>query len=121
MSTVSPVTAIDPGLVGALSADATFDATVCMNCGVCTAVCPLGLEALPRKVFHYAALGMRQAVIAHAEEVYSCLLCRMCEVSCPAGVHITANVRALRHYLNHTELTTTEPDSAGRDRTGSGL
>jgi len=121
MTTVSAVPAIDPDLVSTISADAAFDATVCMNCGVCTAVCPLGLQALPRKVFHYAALGMRQTVLGHAEEIYSCLLCRMCEVSCPAGVHITANVRALRHYLNHTDLTTTEPDPAGSDRAGAGL
>jgi heterodisulfide reductase subunit C2 len=104
MSTVTPVGGIDRDLVDAISADAAFDATVCVNCGVCTAVCPLGLEALPRKVFHYAALGMRDAVLEHTEEVYSCLLFRMCEVSCPAGVSITANVRALRHYLNHTEF-----------------
>jgi len=36
------------------------------------------------------------------ETVFSCLLCKLCEVNCPAGVHITENVRALRHYSTAT-------------------
>jgi heterodisulfide reductase subunit C2 len=101
---VTPTPVADPELAAAIAVGTGYDASVCMNCGVCTAVCPLGLEALPRKVFHYASLGLREKVLEQTEAVYSCLLCRMCESSCPAGVHITANVRALRHYLNHTEL-----------------
>ena len=64
-----------------------FDAEACMNCGVCTAVCPLGLE---------------DRVLAETETIYSCLLCRACQESCPAGVHIADNVRTLRHHLNRT-------------------
>jgi heterodisulfide reductase subunit C len=26
----------------------TFNADACMHCGVCTAVCPMGIEMLPR-------------------------------------------------------------------------
>lgn len=77
-----------------------FDADVCMNCGVCTATCPLGLDVLPRRLFRYVLLGLEERVTAQTEAVYSCLLCRLCEESCPAGVHIAENVRALRHYLN---------------------
>jgi heterodisulfide reductase subunit C len=103
MSEAPTIRTLDPGLAGVIGADAAFDAEVCMNCGVCTAVCPLDLEHLPRRVMHDASVGNRAAVVEHAEEIYSCLLCRMCEASCPAGVHITANIRALRHYLNHDE------------------
>ena len=73
-----------------------------MNCGVCTAVCPLGLDLLPRRLFRYVVLGLEDRVLAETETVYSCLLCKACEESCPAGVHITENVRSLRHYLNRT-------------------
>lgn len=79
-----------------------FDAEACMNCGVCTAVCPLGIDLLPRRIFRYVELGMEDRVLAETETVYSCLLCRLCEESCPAGVHITENVRTLRHHLNRT-------------------
>jgi heterodisulfide reductase subunit C2 len=79
-----------------------FDAEACMNCGVCTAVCPLGLDVLPRRLFRYVELGLEDKVLAETETVYSCLLCRLCEESCPAGVHITENVRTLRHHLNRS-------------------
>ena len=79
-----------------------FDAEACMNCGVCTAACPLGLDVLPRRLFRYVELGLEDRVLAETETVYSCLLCRLCEESCPAGVHITENVRTLRHYVNRS-------------------
>jgi heterodisulfide reductase subunit C len=79
-----------------------FDAEACMNCGVCTAACPLGLDVLPRRLFRYVLLGLGERVAAETETVYSCLLCGLCEESCPAGVHITENVRTLRHHVNRT-------------------
>ncbi|HEX7659105.1 MAG TPA: 4Fe-4S dicluster domain-containing protein [Pseudonocardiaceae bacterium] len=93
---------LHPELVDEIDRGGDFNATECMNCGVCTAVCPLGIDALPRRLFHQVTLGMRDALLEQAETVYSCLLCGACEVNCPAGVHIAENVRGLRHYLNHT-------------------
>lgn len=77
-----------------------FDAFACLNCGVCSALCPLGIEHLPRELFRYVVLGMKEELLQQQETVFSCLLCKMCEVSCPAGVHITENVRTLRHYFD---------------------
>ncbi|MHB0884355.1 MAG: 4Fe-4S dicluster domain-containing protein [Bacillota bacterium] len=77
-----------------------FNASACMNCGVCSAVCPMGIELLPRKLFRYVLLGMEDQVKENTETIYSCLLCKMCEVNCPAGVHIAENVRSLRHFIN---------------------
>ena len=76
-----------------------FDAEACMNCGVCTATCPLGVDLLPRRLFRYAVLGLDERVRAESDAIFSCLLCRACEESCPAGVHITENVRVLRRHL----------------------
>lgn len=89
------ISARAPGAVG-------FDATACVNCGVCSATCPMEIEGLPRRLFHHVVLGLRDRVIAETETVYSCLLCGACEENCPAGVHITENVRLLRGYLNRT-------------------
>jgi heterodisulfide reductase subunit C len=77
-----------------------FDAAACLNCGVCTAVCPLGVNLLPRRLFRHVLLGLEEKLLAEAETVYSCLQCGLCEESCPAGVRITENVRTLRSYLN---------------------
>jgi heterodisulfide reductase subunit C len=95
---------VSPDLAERVREAGAFDAEACMNCGVCTAACPLGLDVLPRRVFRYVLLGLEDRVQAEGENVYSCLLCRLCEESCPAGVHITENVRTLRHHLNRELL-----------------
>jgi heterodisulfide reductase subunit C len=77
-----------------------FDATACMNCGVCSALCPMEIELLPRKIFRYALLGLEDKLLENTQNIYSCLLCKMCESNCPAGVHIAENVRFLRYYIN---------------------
>ena len=95
-------TIVSPELAERVRQAGAFDAEACMNCGVCTAVCPLGIDLLPRRIFRYVELGMEDRVLAETEAVYSCLLCRLCEENCPAGVHIAENVRTLRHHLNRT-------------------
>jgi len=39
------------GLVDEVRQDASFNASACMNCGICTAICPMGLDHLPREIF----------------------------------------------------------------------
>jgi heterodisulfide reductase subunit C len=92
----------NPDLATVLERSDEFNADACMNCGVCSAVCPLGVEILPRRLFRYVLLGMEHRLAQETETVYSCLLCKMCEENCPAGVHIADNVRSLRHYINRT-------------------
>jgi heterodisulfide reductase subunit C len=92
-------TVVNPALVDELHRLGDFDAAACMNCGVCSATCPLGIDMLPRRLFRYVVLGMDARVCEESETVFSCLLCRACEESCPAGVHITENVRVLRRWL----------------------
>jgi heterodisulfide reductase subunit C len=87
------------GLARKLLGRGSFDAQACMNCGLCSATCPLGIDLLPRRLFRYVLFGMDEQVRAESEAVFSCLLCRACEQSCPAGVHITENVRLLRGWL----------------------
>jgi heterodisulfide reductase subunit C len=81
-----------------------FDAWACLNCGVCTALCPLGVEILPRRLFRLVTLGLEDQVREHIPQIYSCLLCRMCEASCPAGVHIAENIRSLRTMVNRSQF-----------------
>ena len=87
------------GMIRQLEAIGTFDADACMNCGVCSAACPLGIDLLPRRLFRYALLGLEDRVHDASGPIFSCLLCQACEANCPAGVHITENMRVLRHGL----------------------
>jgi heterodisulfide reductase subunit C len=76
----------------------------CIQCGTCTAVCPLPREdvLLPRQILRLLHLGRREELLERAEAIYSCLLCRLCEETCPAGVSIPECVRFLRGHLNRT-------------------
>jgi heterodisulfide reductase subunit C len=94
------MTQVNPDFVEEVRMSDRFNAFACMNCGVCSVVCPLGIELLPRKLFRYVLLGLKDKVLANQDVIYSCLLCRMCEANCPAGVGIAENVRLLRYYLN---------------------
>jgi heterodisulfide reductase subunit C len=91
---------VNPDFVDEVKRSEEFNASACMNCGVCTAVCPMGIELLPRKLFRYVLLGIKDRVLENVETIYSCLLCRMCEANCPAKVRIAENVRTLRYYIN---------------------
>ena len=87
---------VDTRLAGDTRRAAEFDASACLNCGVCAALCPLGFDILPRRLFRFVLLGLEDDLDQHRTEIYSCLLCRMCEANCPAGVHIAENIRHLR-------------------------
>lgn len=90
---------VDRGLADAMHLLGEFDAERCMNCGICTATCPLGIDLMPRRLFRYVLLGLEDRVREETATVFACLLCRACEQSCPAGVHIAENVRLLRRRL----------------------
>ncbi len=81
-----------------------FNAEACYHCGTCTALCPLGYEIAPRKLFREVMLGLEDRLKESVPEIYSCLLCRMCEEYCPAGVHIAENMRYLRTHINRKEF-----------------
>ncbi|MFZ5633791.1 MAG: 4Fe-4S dicluster domain-containing protein [Bacillota bacterium] len=91
---------VNPDFVDEVKRSEEFNASACMNCGVCSAVCHMGIELLPRKLFRYVLLGLKDKVLENMEAIYSCLLCKMCEANCPAKVHIAENVRSLRYYVN---------------------
>jgi heterodisulfide reductase subunit C len=90
----------NPEFLEAMKLADSFNASACINCGSCTALCPLGINLLPRKLFRYVLMGAEEKVLENTPNIYSCLLCRMCEDNCPAEVHIAENVRILRTYIN---------------------
>jgi len=91
---------VNPDFIERVKVSEEFDAVACMNCGVCSALCPMEIELLPRKIFRYAMLGLENKVLENTQNIYLCLLCKMCEANCPAEVHIAENVRFLRYYIN---------------------
>jgi heterodisulfide reductase subunit C len=91
---------VDREFLDKLKVGEDFNASDCLNCGSCSALCPLGIDLMPRRLFRYVLLGAKDRVLESADSIYSCLLCKLCEDNCPAGVHIAENVRTLRAYIN---------------------
>jgi heterodisulfide reductase subunit C len=91
---------VNAGFLEEVSCSEGFNAYACMHCGLCTAICPMGFDLLPRRMFRYVMLGLEEKVVENAETIFSCLLCKMCEENCPGGVHIVENIMCLRCYLN---------------------
>ena len=91
---------VNSNFLDEVSCSNEFNAFACMNCGICTAVCPMGLDLLPRQLFRYVLIGLEDKVIENTETIYTCLLCKMCEENCPAEVKIAENVKCLRYYIN---------------------
>jgi heterodisulfide reductase subunit C len=98
------MTKVSSQLAAELKQSEEFNAEACFHCGTCTALCPLGYKIIPRKLFRQVLLGMEEKVQESIPEIYSCLLCRMCEEYCPANVHIAENMRYLRKYLNENQF-----------------
>ncbi|MHA1578117.1 MAG: (Fe-S)-binding protein [Candidatus Freyarchaeota archaeon] len=79
----------------------------CYRCGFCRAACPifesLGVEswnARGRILLLLALLDNRIEVSdSFIDRVYSCSLCKECEVLCPPGVNVSGIVEAARHEL----------------------
>lgn len=98
------MTKVSSELAARLKTDEEFNAEACFHCGTCTALCPLGYEILPRKLFREALLGLEDKVQSSIPQIYSCLLCRMCEENCPMEVHIAENIRRLRGWINREKF-----------------
>jgi len=94
------MTKVNSNFLDEVKCSEDFNAYACMHCGLCTALCPMGLDLLPRRLFRFVLIGLEDKVIENIETIYSCLLCKMCEENCPAEVKIAENVKCLRCYIN---------------------
>jgi Fe-S oxidoreductase len=91
---------VNPDFARSMRLSDEFNAQACINCGNCTALCPIGLDPLPRTLFRHAIMGLEEKVAQNTETVFTCLLCKACEDKCPAGVKITESIRTMRSYFN---------------------
>ena len=75
---------IDTSVLHDMKAFGAFDISACVNCGNCTAVCPLSKDsvAFPRRMIRYAQLGQKDDVIA-SRELWLCYYCAECSDTCP--------------------------------------
>jgi len=91
---------IDPNLMKDLKAFGLKDANKCMQCGNCTAVCPLSTPEtpFPRKLIKYAQMGLKDKILK-SPEPWLCYYCGDCSDTCPRGADPGETMMVMRRYL----------------------
>ncbi|MFX0062397.1 MAG: 4Fe-4S dicluster domain-containing protein [Candidatus Hermodarchaeota archaeon] len=90
---------VKPQLFTKIKKLGAFDVTACMNCGVCTASCPLSVSGneFPRKLIRYAILGLKDKVLSRPEP-WLCYYCGDCSQTCPSQADPGRFMMAVRRY-----------------------
>ncbi len=76
------------------------DMELCMQCGNCSAACPLssGANAFPRKIYRYLQLGLKDKLL-ESPEPWLCYYCGDCNIDCPRGAEPAETMMATRRWL----------------------
>lgn len=93
------------------------DIKACMQCGTCTAACPMAneMDFFPRKVMHFSQFGM----LSHMEGINSywkCASCHSCSVRCPRGIDIARVMESLRLLVLRTGKNHIEPSQIPKEK-----
>jgi len=91
---------IRPDLYQEVSQFGARDMEICMQCGNCSASCPLstGNDAFPRKIYRFLQLGLRDELLRSAEP-WLCYYCGECNTDCPRGAEPAETMMAVRRWL----------------------
>ena len=91
---------IQPELLEKLTEFGVNDASLCFNCGNCTAICSLSSESVPfpRKPIRYLQLGLEDKLMA-SPEPWLCYYCGDCSDTCTRQADPGEVMMGLRRYL----------------------
>jgi heterodisulfide reductase subunit C len=69
----------------------------CLQCGTCTGTCPVSyaMDMTPRQMVALFRAGMIEEVL-QSKAIWLCASCYSCTVRCPAGIHVTDTLYALK-------------------------
>ena len=69
----------------------------CLQCGSCSGICPIApfMDYTPRRLINMVREGFKYEAL-HSRTVWLCASCYSCTVNCPAGIHITDVMYALK-------------------------
>jgi len=91
---------LDPGLHREIARYGGGDVTACMNCGNCTATCPLSTDTqgFPRQIIHLLQVGNRERLRTTLEP-WLCYYCGECSETCPRDANPAETMMAARRWL----------------------
>jgi ferredoxin len=93
-------TRVDPGLLLELKEYGAVNPEACINCGNCTAICPLTTSdhPFPRRTIHTVQLGLREHLLTSIDP-WLCYFCGDCSITCPRGAEPAETMMAARRWL----------------------
>ncbi|MGQ9756411.1 MAG: 4Fe-4S dicluster domain-containing protein [Bryobacteraceae bacterium] len=92
---------VNPNLHREIVGFGGHDVGLCMNCGNCTAICPISEEpgaSFPRRIIHLLQVGHVNKLLQTADP-WLCYYCGECSESCPRGANPGETMMATRRYL----------------------
>jgi Fe-S oxidoreductase len=91
---------VDPELYRELAKYGARDMEICMQCGLCSAACPLssGTNSFPRKIYRYIQLGLKDKLLKSSVP-WLCYYCGDCNKDCPRGAEPAETMMAARRWL----------------------
>jgi heterodisulfide reductase subunit C len=91
---------VDPGLMTELKQYGAVNPEACINCGNCTAVCPLTTSEhpFPRRTIRNIQMGLRERLAANIDP-WLCYFCGDCSITCPRGAEPAETMMATRRWL----------------------
>jgi len=93
-------TSIDPELYREVEKFGARDMEICMQCGNCSASCPLseGTNPFPRKIYRYLQLGLKDKLLK-SPVPWLCYYCGECNKDCPREAEPAETMMATRRWL----------------------
>ncbi len=91
---------VDPTLIPELKQYGAINPEACINCGNCTAVCPLTTSEhpFPRRTIRLVQMGLRERLITSIDP-WLCYFCGDCSITCPRGAEPAETMMAARRWL----------------------
>jgi quinone-modifying oxidoreductase subunit QmoC len=93
-------TRVDPDLLHELKEYGAINPEACINCGNCTAICPLTTSEypFPRRTIRYIQMGLKQPLLESLDP-WMCYFCGDCSITCPKGAEPAETMMAARRWL----------------------
>ncbi len=91
---------VDPTLVAELKQFGAVNPDACINCGNCTAICPLTTSEhpFPRRTIRIVQMGLRDR-LSESIDPWLCYFCGDCSITCPNGAEPAETMMAARRWL----------------------
>lgn len=93
-------TSVDLQLYHEVAKFGAKDMEICMQCGTCSASCPLsnGTNPFPRKIYRYLQLGLKDKLLK-SPVPWLCYYCGECNKDCPREAEPAETMMAARRWL----------------------